>query len=326
MKICSKCGHENNDTSKFCAECGEKLVSSPKFCPECGNGLEGTPKFCPECGYNFVTGEAFSYQEDDEPDELDVQENIIGTYSYDSEELCLLLTFKNDNSISMRIEEEDGNLNGIYELDGYDVTISVEEEGSDEQVEFTGTFSNDFEILRINLDGTEIELTKNLDSEDVYNDYSDYDDDSSYEEDVDEIRKIVDKYLLEINKSSTAYTYEELHSAKNSVFLHTIKFNISKDHQEEDILGFIDNTVFGKGKAGLVFTTDALYEGSAGASWKVPYWQMGGMTCNGKKIVFEGTEDCGIGWLKRGMDITIDSTWYNIPALKDCLEEIYQAI
>lgn len=50
MKICSRCNHENKDTSKFCEECGSKLIEAPKFCPECGSKLTGTPKFCPECG------------------------------------------------------------------------------------------------------------------------------------------------------------------------------------------------------------------------------------------------------------------------------------
>lgn len=54
MKICTKCNHENNDTSKFCEECGAKLVDAPKFCPECGTKLNGTPKFCPECGFKLL--------------------------------------------------------------------------------------------------------------------------------------------------------------------------------------------------------------------------------------------------------------------------------
>ena len=151
----------------------------------------------------------------------------------------------------------------------------------------------------------------------------DYYDDESTEE---KIRKIVDKYIFDINKSSTAYNSSELHDYKYSQVLQNIRSYIAKDASSSEILGFIDTTVFGKGKAGLVFTTEALYEGSAGASWKVPYWQMNQMEYSGKKIVFNGTDDCGIGWLKKGMDIDIDSTWYNIPALKDCLDEILAII
>ena len=191
MKICPKCNHENRDTSKFCEECGEKLVSSPKFCPECGTPLEGSPKFCPECGYNFVTGEPSSYQEDDEPDELDIQEKIIGTYSYDSEELAMSFTFRNDNSLSMSItvEGDTSIINGIYELDDYDVSISGEED-SDDQGNFTGTFSSDGSELTLKIDGIDVVLTKGEDyfgNADDYEEYDDDDDDSSYEEYVDEI-------------------------------------------------------------------------------------------------------------------------------------------
>lgn len=69
MKICQKCGHENNDTGKFCEECGEKLLSIPKFCPNCGSELGGTPKFCPECGCNLTTEEMSSSQNDEASDE-----------------------------------------------------------------------------------------------------------------------------------------------------------------------------------------------------------------------------------------------------------------
>ena len=36
-------------------------------------------------------------------------------------------------------------------------------------------------------------------------------------------------------------------------------------------------------------------------------------------------ESCG-GGLSKGMDCDVDNIFYNIPALKDCLEEIYAII
>ena len=54
MIVCSNCGHENVDGSKFCVECGTKLVAMPKFCPECGTKLDGAVKFCPECGFDLL--------------------------------------------------------------------------------------------------------------------------------------------------------------------------------------------------------------------------------------------------------------------------------
>ena len=49
------------------------------------------------------------------------------------------------------------------------------------------------------------------------------------------------------------------------------------------------------------------------------------MKSNGKQITFEGTEGCGRGLSGIG-DIIIHNEFYNIPALKDCLEEIYAII
>ena len=175
----------------------------------------------------------------------------------------------------------------------------------------------------------EYEDSNYADGSDSSDDYEEYVDEDEYEDDEtteEKITKIVDKYIYDINKSSTAYNSTKLHDSEYSQVLQNLRSNIAKDVSSSEIIGFIDTTVFGKGKAGLVFTTEALYEGSAGVSWKIPYWQMGDMNCTGKKIVFNGTKDCGIGWLKKGMDIDIDSTWYNIPALKDCLDEIYAII
>ena len=67
-----------------------------------------------------------------------------------------------------------------------------------------------------------------------------------------------------------------------------------------------------------------MYEKDSVTSFKIPYHRMGRLQSNGKKITFVGTDDCG-GGLQKGMDCDVD-TYYNIPALKDCLEEIYAII
>ena len=175
----------------------------------------------------------------------------------------------------------------------------------------------------------ECEVSDYADAPDSSDDYEEYVDEDEYEDDEtteEKITKIVDKYIYDINKSYTAYNSTKLHDSEYSQVLQNLRSNIAKDVSSSEIIGFIDTTVFGKGKAGLVFTTEALYEGAAGASWKVPYWQMGDMNCTGKKLVFSGTEDCGTGWMTKGMDISINNTFYNIPALKDCLDEIYAII
>jgi len=46
--ICSQCGHNNKDASKFCEKCGTKL--SPAFCSECGHENSAGAQFCQDCG------------------------------------------------------------------------------------------------------------------------------------------------------------------------------------------------------------------------------------------------------------------------------------
>lgn len=91
MVICSNCGHENGDGSKFCVECGTKLVALPKFCPECGTKIDGVVKFCPECGFNLVDNNA-SNESVKKPSKTDSQtEKVINNkfekYDYVNEEL-----------------------------------------------------------------------------------------------------------------------------------------------------------------------------------------------------------------------------------------------
>jgi tetratricopeptide (TPR) repeat protein len=50
--ICSKCGEELPDNSKFCHACGAKLEEEPKggFCSKCGSPVPLGSKFCSKCG------------------------------------------------------------------------------------------------------------------------------------------------------------------------------------------------------------------------------------------------------------------------------------
>lgn len=160
-------------------------------------------------------------------------------------------------------------------------------------------------------------------------DYEEYVDEDEYEDDEtteEKIRKIVDKYIDVISKdTSTWYRAAAVQDSKYSQVFQNVRVNIAEDISQSEIIGFIDTTIFGKGKNGLLFTTSALYEKFTGTWWKVPYNKMGRMKSNGKQITFEGTEGCGRGLSGIG-DIKIDSNFYNIPALKDCLEEIYAII
>ena len=55
--ICSECGCENIETSKFCVECGHNIQinnNTENICHSCGNISPAGVKFCPECGQNLL--------------------------------------------------------------------------------------------------------------------------------------------------------------------------------------------------------------------------------------------------------------------------------
>ena len=163
------------------------------------------------------------------------------------------------------------------------------------------------------------------DESDGYEEYVDKNEYQIFETIEEQIRKIVDKYIEIIAKVHCWYRSAGCAESKYSQVFQNICSYIAKDVSPSEIIGFIDCTLIGKGKSGLVFTTSALYEKGSGSGLKIPYRRMGKMQSNGKKITFGGTEDCGTG-LAKGRDCEVYNSFYNIPALKDCLDEIYAII
>lgn len=45
MKLCSKCGHENEDEVSFCVECGRRIDGKVE-CSKCGNLNPQDDKYC----------------------------------------------------------------------------------------------------------------------------------------------------------------------------------------------------------------------------------------------------------------------------------------
>lgn len=258
-----------------------------KICQNCGHENSDSGKFCEECGTKLVEAPKFC-------PECGIK--LEGTPKFCPE--CgfrLLSGEKNDEDYSTEYEdnsyETDDEVEDTYESEDEDYSYSEDESESDDYEEYV--------------------------------DEDEYEDDETTEE---KIRKIVDKYIDVISTDTgTWYRAAAVQDSKYSQVFQNVRANIAKDISQSEIIGFIDKTVFGKGKNGLVFTTSALYEKATGTWCKVPYNKMGRMKSNGKQITFEGTEGCGRGLSGMG-DIKIDNTFYNIPALKDCLEEIYAII
>ncbi|MCI6186734.1 MAG: zinc ribbon domain-containing protein [Spirochaetia bacterium] len=158
--------------------------------------------------------------------------------------------------------------------------------------------------------------------------YEEYVNENEYVEEEtkeEKIRKIVDKYIDKISKDCFWYSSAGCADSEYFQVFQNVRSKIAKDARQSEIIGFIDTTIIGKGKAGLVFTTSALYEKGSVSGFKIPYHRMGRMKSNGKQITFGGTEDCGTG-LAKGRDCEVYNSFYNIPALKDCLDEIYAII
>ena len=257
-----------------------------KICQNCGHENSDSGKFCEQCGTKLVEAPKFCPE---------CGKKLERTPKFCPEcGFSLLSGENNDEDYSTEYEdnsyETDDEVEDTYESEDEDYSYSEDDSESDDYEEYV--------------------------------DEDEYEDDETTEE---KIRKIVDKYIDTIAKGNMWYRSAGCADSKYSQVFQNVRSYIAKDVSQSEIIGFIDVTVFGKGKNGLLFTTSALYEKSTGVWWKVPYNKMGRMKSNGKQITFEGTEGCGRGLSGIG-DIIIHNEFYNIPALKDCLEEIYAII
>lgn len=156
---------------------------------------------------------------------------------------------------------------------------------------------------------------------------SDSDDDDptdffTVESSEDKIKDIVNKYIKQINKSNTAYTTGACQNPEYRSVMQNVLKNIAVGESLDDILGFIDVTLLGKGKSGLVFSKTSIYEKGPVSSFAMPYSAITSLTMEKKDLVIGNSENYGRGlWIGK-----IDSIYYDTEILKTCLEEIKAAL
>lgn len=191
-----------------------------------------------------------------------------------------------------------------------DATDDYEEDSYESDGESEDTYSYE--------DENDNSYSDESDDYEEYVDEDEYKDEETFEE---KIRKIVDKYIKKINKSNTVYVYKWLHDPEYSQVLQNVRSYIVKDVKESEILGYIDTSLFGKGKAGLVFTTYALFLKEGGGSFELPYNIISSLNIKKGSLYFPYTKGYGKGLLNLD-EVYIDGISFNLPALKDCIEEI----
>ncbi len=138
----------------------------------------------------------------------------------------------------------------------------------------------------------------------------------------DKIKDIVNKYIKQINKSSTAYITGACQNPEYASVMQNVLKNIAVGESLDDILGFIDTTVFGKGKSGLCFSKTSIYEKGPGYSFAMPYSAITSLSIPKKDLIIGNSENYGRGLF----DSSLSATYYDTEILKTCLEEIKDAL
>ena len=257
-----------------------------KICQNCGHENSDSGKFCEECGTKLVEAPKFC-------PECGIK--LEGMPKFCPECGFSLLSGEN-NYEDYSAEYEDNS----YSADD-EIVESYDTEDEDYSYSEDDSESDDYE---------------------EYVDEDEYEDDETTDE---KIRKIVDKYIGDINKSGTGYSSAAIANPEYAQVIQNVRANIAKDKKQSELYGFVDVTLFGEGKAGLLLTNDTLYLKETGGSIVLPYYAMGEMYIKSNSLYFKNTKGYGKGLLNLD-EVDINGISYNLPALKDCLEEIYAII
>ncbi len=150
-------------------------------------------------------------------------------------------------------------------------------------------------------------------------DNNDYEDDESVEE---KIVSILDNYLPKICKNCTWYTKSSgaFDKPECRTKIENARTKIAFNRNVSEIVGLIDTSLLNKGTAGIVFLVDGIAFDYAFSKVTVLYKNMSDMFLD-KELHFQH-------WIKnkdnsayKG-DVTLDSIFFNLSTLKECLEEI----
>lgn len=132
---------------------------------------------------------------------------------------------------------------------------------------------------------------------------------------------VVAQYISDVNTSGVAYTHGAVNNPEYAQVIQSAITHMAPGIKQSDIIGLIDTTLFGKGKAGLLFTYDNLIYKSIGASFSIAYADID-MEIKGSNITFRNTRQNGTG-LMGGMDCYIDE--FNTKQLTKMLFELKNA-
>lgn len=254
-----------------------------KICQNCGHENNDTSNFCEACGAKLGASPKFCPQ---------CGEKLEGAPNFCPKCGFNLAEGKSNPETETEYEESYANEEMYdYENEEEETSVSFYDQNDDE------TSDSDYE---------------------EYVDEDEYADDETTEE---KIKKIVDKYIGDINKSGTGYSSAAINNPKYAQVFQNVRTNIAKEKKQSELYGYIDVTLLGKGKAGLLLTNDTLYLKEAGGSIALPYYAIFQMYIKGNSLYFSNSKGYGKGLLNLD-EVYISGISYNLPALKDCLEEI----
>lgn len=144
----------------------------------------------------------------------------------------------------------------------------------------------------------------------------------------DKVEEIVGKYIEQISKSSSSVPYlvkdfgysddKKRKKLKNALSKYALKV------REDEVIGFIDTSLFGNGGDGILFSKHGIAFDYAFEKIFVKYEEINSMSIKkGKDLVLYGEfserkDDCN--------DPSISNIYFNLSALKECLEEIKYVI